>query len=105
MTSKDMIMKLPERVKPEAIENHETIFHFSFSGEGGGDFTVEIKDGKCTVAEGHHGNPKCTVKSKGADFVKIVKGEINPMMAMMTGKLNISNTGELLKYAEIFGFL
>ncbi len=105
MTARDLIMKLPSRVNPEDIKDHRTRFHFILQGEGGGDFTVVIENGACTVDEGLSGDPECTIKSKSDDFVKVVKGDLNPMMAVMSGKLSISNTSELLKYAGIFGLM
>ncbi|MBK8429598.1 MAG: hypothetical protein IPL27_28240 [Lewinellaceae bacterium] len=35
----------------------------------------------------------------------MLSGDLNPMMAMMTGKLKISNPGEMLKYAKMFGLM
>jgi len=36
---------------------------------------------------------------------KILKGELNPMMALLTGKLKISNQAEMLKFAKALGWM
>ncbi len=105
MTVKDFLMNLPNRVAPEAIADKDTCFHFDLSGEMPCQITVRIKDGKCEATEGLIGEAKCVVKAKSEDLVSMSKGTLNPMMALFTGKLKLSNQGEMLKYAKIFGFM
>ena len=45
MTAADFLKDLPSKVKPELLEGIDTIFHFDLTGEGGGQFTVYVKDG------------------------------------------------------------
>lgn len=105
MTAKEFLMNLPEKVQPEALDGLETTFHFDIEGEGGGKVTVDVKDGQCIAAEGLQGEPKCVVRAKEDNLMKVLKGNINPLMAVLTGKLKISNQGEMLKYAKIFGLM
>ena len=100
---KDFLFSLPAKAKPEVLEGHNTLFHFDISDAG--QFTVEVKDGKLAVSEGFSGEPSCKVAASAESFSKILSGDLNPMMAMMTGKLKISNPGEMLKYAKIFGLM
>jgi putative sterol carrier protein len=105
MTAKEFLMGLPNKVSKDAIEDVDTLFHFDIDGEGGGQVTVGIKDGEAYSKEGFEGDPKCVVKAKADNLMKILKGDINPMMAVLTGKLKISNQGEMLKYAKMFGLM
>ena len=98
-------MGLPEKVKPEALEGLQTIFHFDIDGEGGGQVTVKVEDGACIAEEGLQGEAKCVVKAKEDNLMNVLRGKINPLMALLTGKLKISNQGEMLKYAKIFGLM
>lgn len=70
-----------------------------------GQFTIKVADGKLEVTEGFQGEPTCKVSTSAESFSKLLSGDLNPMMAMMTGKLKISNPGEMLKYAKIFGLM
>ena len=103
MDVRKFIFSLPQRVSPDALEGLSTIFHFDMAE--GGKYTVQVEDGKLDVAEGFAGDPSCTVATTPEVFGKLLSGDLNPMMAMMTGKLKISNPGEMLKYAKMFGLM
>ena len=105
MSVKDFLEKLPSSVLPEAIEGMETIFHFDIKGEPGLQATIELKDGKIKHQEGLNGEPRCVVSSSMDDINAVLSGSTNPMMAIMTGKIKISNTAEMMKYAKIFGLM
>lgn len=103
INAKDFLFKLPSKVNPDVLEGLSTVFHFDITDSG--QYTVSLADGKLEVKEGFEGEPKCTVKISEESFAKLIGGELNPMMAMMTGKLKISNIGEMTKYAKIFGLM
>lgn len=100
---KQFLFSLPEKVAPEVVEGLSTLFHFDIADAG--QFTVQLEDGKFAVSEGFSGDPTCKVGTSAESFSKLLSGDLNPMMAMMTGKLKISNPGEMLKYAKIFGLM
>jgi putative sterol carrier protein len=104
MTAQHFLESLPAKVNSEALHGVETTFHFNLDG---GDLqkTVAVKDGKITIEDGLIGEAKCVVSAKSETLMKLVKGEENPMMAVMMGKVKISNTGEMLKYAKLFGIM
>lgn len=101
--AKEFLNELPAKVNPDAVEGLSTLFHFDIADSGA--YTVALADGKLSVQEGLHGDPNCKVNVSEENLAKIISGDLNPMMAMMTGKLKISNPGELLKYAKIFGLM
>ena len=106
MTAREFILGLPAKVNPEALTGKaDTTFHFKLDGEGGGDFTAELKDGKINISEGLTGESKCTVTSTAAVMMEIIRKERNPQMAFFMGKLKVSNIGELMKYAKAFGIM
>ncbi len=105
MTSREFLFALPSKVSPTAIEGLETVFHFDLEGDNGGQFTIHVADQKVTVAEGLIDEPKCVVRASGNNFVGLASGDLNPMMAVLTGKVKITNQGEMLKYAKIFGLM
>ncbi|MCC6282455.1 MAG: SCP2 sterol-binding domain-containing protein [Saprospiraceae bacterium] len=103
MDVKEFLFSLPAKVKPEAVEGLSTLFHFDIADAG--QFTVQLDNGKMDVSEGFSGEPSCKVTTSTESFQKLLSGDLNPMMAMMTGKLKISNPGEMLKYAKMFGLM
>jgi putative sterol carrier protein len=104
MTAKDFLESLPSKVSPDALVGVETVFHFSLD-DGTFEKTVKVEGGKLDVLDGLVGEAKCTVSAKSETLVKLVKGEENPMMAFMMGKIKISNPGEMMKYAKMFGLM
>ena len=105
MTAKEFIYNLPNKVNKEAISGMETVFHFDVGGEGGGQYTLKLKDGKLEVEEGLQGEAKCTVKASNENLMGVIDGSVNAVMALMMGKIKIDHQGELLKYAKIFGLM
>jgi putative sterol carrier protein len=102
----DFIRSLPQTVKPEWLQHvDDTNFHFDIKGEGGGQFSVLVRNKKLEVHEKFHGEPKCVISASEANLIKLLRGELNPMMAVFTGKIKISNTGEIMKYARLFGII
>ncbi len=99
----EFIISLPNAVKEEWLEGVETVFHFDIEGDTGGKYTVLVKDRQMEVHEALIEEPKCVVKTKEVHFLQLLKGELNPMMAVFTGKLKVSNPGEIMKYAKLFG--
>ncbi len=104
-TAKEIILSIPGRVPADKIGNSETCFHLTITGEGGGQFTVTAKDGKVEAVEGLHGEAKCTMACSAILFHELLAGKANPMMAVFTGKLKISNKTEVMKYAQLFGIM
>ena len=105
MNVKDFLENLPSSVPQEAIQGMETVFHFDIKGDPGLQATITLKDGKVSHQEGLHGEPKCVVSSTKENIDAVLSGQMNPMMAIMTGKIKISNTAEMMKYAKIFGLM
>lgn len=103
MDVKEFIFNLPNKVKAEAVEGLSTVFHFDISDSG--QYTVQLDDGKLDVSEGLNGDAACKVTASTDTLTRLLSRDLNPMMAMMTGKLKISNPGEMLKYAKIFGLM
>jgi len=105
MTASEFINGLPAKVKEGVLEGLSTLFHFDIAGEGGGQYTVKVADNKIEVTEGFSGEPKCVVNAKSKDFVDVVTGKSNAMMAVLMGKIKMTNQGEMIKYAKIFGLM
>jgi putative sterol carrier protein len=105
MDAAKFIKGLPERVDPEVIDGMQVNFHFDISGDTGGQFTVDLKDNRVVVLDSLEGEPDCRVKTSDENLGKLLSGDLNPMMAVMTGKIKVSNPGILLKYSKILGIL
>lgn len=106
MKAADMIKSFEKRIITDGLSNDEKgIFHFQLSGEGGGDFTVELKYKKIKVSEGLKGKADCEIKAKASDYEALERGDLSPQWAFLTGKVKVSNVTELLKFKSHFSRL
>lgn len=98
----DLFASIPARFRPDRAEGVSLLFHFDLNGDEAIQYTVAIKDLKCSVEEGLHGQPDCIVKTKSQTYIDIETGKANPQMALMMGKVKVSNIGEMMKFAKVF---
>ncbi len=102
MNAKEFLQKIPTQVNPEDNKGLNTALHFDFNEEK---YTLSVTDGAVEFKEGLVGEPEITLKAKAEDFAKIASGDMNPMTAMMFGKLKVSNPAAMMKYAKMLGFI
>ncbi len=86
---------MADAFKADEAKGISAVFQYNLSGPDGGDWNIVIKDQKCEIRKGQAENPDTTMKLSGADFVKMITGELNPMMAFTVGKLKIE--GDMMK--------
>lgn len=104
-TAKEMILGLPSRFKSDSAADETGRFHFELEGDTGGTFTVNVADGVCTAVEGFEGEADCVIKALATDFEDAELGRTNKQMAVMMGKIKISNLGAMLKFLTMFNDL
>lgn len=86
MTAKEIIQSLTTRLKPGAGQGIDITYHFKISGERGGNFTVRVTNGVCTVENGLTGEPKCVIETSDQNYEDAETGKINNQMAVLMGK-------------------
>ncbi len=101
-TAAEIIRSLTERFRPEKAEGFSALFHFDIEGDRGGQFTITVDSAGCKVEDGHLGEPSCIVKSTDSTYEDVELGRTNPQMAVMMGKIKISNLGEMMRFSGLF---
>ena len=101
-TAREIVESLETRFKPEKAEGYEGIFHLQLSGDNGGEFTISIKDQTCKVSEGLEGEPACIIRAKDKVYADVELGNTNPQMAVLMGKIKISDIGAMLDFIGMF---
>jgi len=102
LTFKEITDSIPSRFRKEKAEGVSTLFHFDIVGNDGEPFTVVIHKNQCAFEKGLHGTAQCVVKTSAANYVKLETGELNPQLALMTGKVKVSNIAEMIRFSKLF---
>jgi putative sterol carrier protein len=79
------------------------ILQISASGNGGGDWIIEIKDKKCTVEKGITKSPDLSLSAATDVINDVFTGELDAMRAFMQGKIQFKgNMGLAMKITKLF---
>ena len=102
VSAQQILESIPARFRAEKAQNYSAVFHFEISGDENLQYTVSIKESICTLQQGLHGKPDCTVKTKASVYVDLETGKANPQMALMMGRVKISNIAAMMQFAKCF---
>ncbi len=88
--SQAILENLNNKLTPEIKADLNAVIGLEFDGTP---YTFDARTEGTGLLNGtpdSHGlTPRISISSSSSDFEKIIKGELNPMMAAMTGKLKI----------------
>ena len=97
-----IIEHLPQRFKAEESIGYEVIIHFQITGNHVGEYSLQVKDGLCTVSKGLMDAPNCVIKSSAVQYELVEKGKKNHMVAIMAGDIKVSNMIEMMSFSQRF---
>jgi len=102
-TAKEIIEALPSAFLSERAKGLKATYQFELTGEGGGHWVLEIADQQCQVREGVAPNPDATISLAAADYVALIKEELDATRAFMTGRIKVKgNVGLIMKLLNLF---
>ena len=85
MSPVEFLKKLPSVFNSAAAADTNCIIQFNISSP----VYAQIQNSSCTIQEGSAPNADVTLTMADDDLVKLLKGELNGMMAFVTGKLKV----------------
>lgn len=78
-------------------------YQFNLTGPNGGDWFVEVNDGRFKMGRGRINNPNVIFVASDKDWVALSNGQLNGTWAFLTGRLKIHGDHALAKKLdEIF---
>jgi putative sterol carrier protein len=96
---------MPDRFQSDKAGDLELVIQFDLSGDGGGHWVATIKDGAIDVDKGMADSPQATLKMDADDFAQMANGDLNPMMAFMSGKIKVDgDLNSVMKFQTLVGF-
>jgi putative sterol carrier protein len=92
-TSAEVFDALCHAFRPDKAGSDGALFQFDLSGDMGGRYWLKIENGICSTGAGDApSEAEVTFTGAGDDFVKMINGELNPIMAMTLGKIKIKGS-------------
>ncbi len=80
-----------EAFLPERAAGQEAVVQYEVAApDGPHPYWMRVAGGTCTIEPGTVDGPKATMRMAMGDFLRLVTGALNPMSAVMTGKLKIA---------------
>lgn len=95
ITARDIFQTFPERFKPEAAEGISGTIGYRLTGDGGGEWSISVSDGQCSLREGLH-EPTVTMTVATQDFIDMMIGKLAAATAFGAGKIGIEGDMSLL---------
>lgn len=103
MTMEELILKLRTMAKDINITDSRFLaVQFNIKDRDPGVFYVEVKDQKISVEPYEYNDRNCAITMKMDDFVKLIDGNLDPVLAFTLGKLKVDgDVGKALEFANL----
>ncbi len=93
----------PDYFLPENANGVEGSVQFEFTGEGGGDWFLQVNEGALIVVHGKLSTHDLFATASAQDSLDVANGKLNPMVAYFKGKINVlGDTSKILEFQKIF---
>jgi hypothetical protein len=100
--ARQIVESLPGRFRADKAGSYETCIHYDISGPRGGQYTIAVAAGQCTVQPGFTGEARCRIRVADEVYEQLELGRLDAQSAFMQGLISASNPGELMQIARLF---
>ena len=90
---KEAFTNMPQNFKAEKAAGVSAVIQFKVTGAEAGNWIMEVKEGKCTMAEGEAPSPNITINTPSDVWLKILRRELDGTTAFMGGQFTF--TGDM----------
>jgi len=87
--------------KKDKLQGINAVFKFDIAGEGGGQWTMDLKNEPFSIKEGDGEKPDCTVTVSHDNFQKLLDNFGIAMQLFTTGKLKVDNPLAAMKLQKV----
>ena len=104
MTYEEIVEKVRERLKDADTSKVSGFLaiQVNITQEGSGAFYIEVKDGKLSVEPYEYYDRQAIITMKSKNFIALMEGKLDPVMAFTLGKLKIDGSIEkVLEFAKL----
>lgn len=102
----DVLASYPSRFNADKAAGMDDRVHMNLTGANARDTTLHVHDGTLSVEEGAPvGEPTLRLTADADDWLAVENGDLNPMMAMMTGKVKMKGSVPFAtRFMGLFGY-
>jgi putative sterol carrier protein len=93
---------LNQRFIPDKAGGVDATYLFRLAGDGGGTWTVTVKDKTLSTTPAAVDNPSVTLEMNAKDYVDMANGDLSGIKAVFTRKLKVSGSIPLAKKMNDF---
>jgi putative sterol carrier protein len=94
---------LQSAFQPDRAMGVDKTIQFNFTGREAGSWTLTVQNGTMQYHQGTAQNPNATVTVDSDDWLRILRGDLNAMSAVMSGKLKIAgDMGLMMQFQSWF---
>jgi putative sterol carrier protein len=102
-TPQEVFDSMRNSFQPAKAKGVHARYQWDLSGPQGGQWWIDVEDGKYKMGKGKIDNPNVTFVAKDKDWVAISNGQMGGTWAYLTGRLKIrGDQGVARKLGEIF---
>ncbi|MBV9009370.1 MAG: SCP2 sterol-binding domain-containing protein [Verrucomicrobia bacterium] len=102
-TPQEVFNAMREAFQPEKARGVHAGYQFNISGPHGGEWWIEVHDGKFKMGHGRIENPSVTLAASDKDWVALSNDQLSGIWATLTGRLKVRGDQSLArKLDEMF---
>ncbi len=102
-TPQEVFDGMRQSFQPNKAKGVHARYQWELSGPQGGQWWIDVDDGKYKMGKGKISNPNVTFVAKDKDWVAVSSGQLGGTWAYMTGRLKIrGDQGLARKLGQIF---
>lgn len=100
----EIFKTMPSRLKSDKASGVDMKINFDLTGENAQEWHAAIHDGDMNVDKGLQEGADATIRMDAEDFAKMSRGELNAMMAFMSGKIKVEgDLNSVMKFQNLVG--
>lgn len=102
----EVLASYPDRFNSAKAQSMDDRVYMNLTGDDARDVTLYVHNGELDILDGEvPEDPTLKLTAKTEDWVAIENGELNPMMAMMQGKVKMKGSVPFAtKFMGLFGY-
>ena len=103
MNFEELLAKVRATASTVDVSGHDFLaVQVNLTGDASGVFYVEVKDGRISVEPYEYNDRQCTITMASKDFLKLMEGKMDPVLAFTLGKLKVDgDVGKALEFSKL----